>query len=433
MEILIVLLVVGFGVIIYMLTKKDGKDLLVEKATLEAKIEEKERVISYLKSEIERVNIINNENNEELKSNQAYISELQTKLHEQKNNMEEKLLDLKANEEKLKQEFTNLANEILEKSSKKLHEENQKGLGQILTPVKTQIEDFKKKVEDVYDKESKDRSALQNELKNLKDLNLKISTDALNLTNALKGQNKQQGIWGEMVLEKVLESSGLREGHEYQREVSLKSDEERSFRPDVVVNLPDERHIIIDAKTSLTAYNEYVSAENEEEKESHIKSHLLSIKEHIRSLADKKYENLQNVNSLDFIFMFVPIEGALMLALESDVNLYDFAFKQKIILVSPTTLLVALRAVENTWRYEKQAQSIADVAKRAEELYGKFVGFITDLEKVGDSLKKANDSYNDSFKKLSEGRGNLVGQVEKLKEVSNIKPKKEIPKKLLEE
>jgi DNA recombination protein RmuC len=360
------------------------------------------------------------------------ISELQTKLQEQTKSANEKLELLKENEEKLKIEFKNLANDIFENNSKKLTEQNKQNLGQLIEPMKTQISEFKKKVEDVYDKEAKDRSLLSAELKHLKELNLKISTDAINLTNALTGQKKQQGIWGEMVLEKVLESSGLREGHEYKREVSLKDEENTTFRPDVIVNLPDERHIIIDAKTSLNSYNQYTASEDELDKQTHLKSHIFAIKEHIKSLATKRYEDLQDINSLDFIFMFVPIESALLIALENDVNLYDEAFKQKIILVSPTTLLVALRAVENTWRYERQAQSIADVAKRAELLYNKFVGFVDDLQKVGDSLKKADDAYNKAFGKLSDGSGNLISQATMLKKVSNIKPKKELPKDLID-
>jgi DNA recombination protein RmuC len=259
-----------------------------------------------------------------------------------------------------------------------------------------------------------------------------MSIEANRLTTALKSDSKKQGIWGEMVLQKVLESSGLREGHEYIQEVHLKDSDNRSFRPDVVVKLPDNRDIIIDAKTSLVAYNEYMSQEDEDLQQLYLKNHIKSIKEHIRVLADKRYEDLQGVNTLDFIFMFIPIEGALLLALREDVNLYDEAFKKKIILVSPTTLLVALRAVENTWRYERQAQNIADVYKRAEELYKKFNGFIEDLKKVGKGLESANEYYDEAFKKLSSGRGNLVNQVTMLKRVSNIKPKKEIDQAIVE-
>ena len=451
MEIIIAVLTLGFGLVIFVLLKnnkaENSSDKEQELSQLQDKINQLnidkatllEKLNSFQLSENDLKYSIDQQRDELIalrtanSSDKSTIASLQTMLDEQNKSMQEKLKLQENNEIKLKEQFSNLANEILDKSSKKLQQESEKGLGNLLNPMKIQLADFKKKVEDVYDKEAKDRSALQQELKSLKELNLKMSSDATNLTNALKGQNKQQGVWGEMVLEKVLESSGLREGHEYQREVSLKGDEDKIFRPDVIVNLPDNRHIIIDAKTSLIAYNEYMAAENEEDKKLHIKNHISSIKAHVKGLSGKKYEDLEDINSLDFIFMFVPIEGALLLALENDVNLYDDTFKQKIILVSPTTLLVALRAVENTWRYERQAQNIAEVAKRAELLYGKFTGFIDDLTKVGDSINKANDSYAKAFDKLKNGSGNLIMQVNELKKVSNIKPKKELAKDLLNE
>jgi DNA recombination protein RmuC len=347
--------------------------------------------------------------------------------------MIEKLKILQNSEEKLKAEFKNLANDIFDNNSKKFSEQNKESLGLILNPMKEQLHDFKKKVEDVYVKEAKDRSALVNELQTLQELNKQMSQEASNLTNALKHDNKTQGGWGEIVLDKVLENSGLREGHEFSKQVSLRDDENKLFQPDVIVNLPDNRHIIIDAKTSLLAYNEYRASSSAEDKKIHLKNHIKSVKEHIKGLANKKYEDLQNINSLDFVFMFMPMESALLLALENDVNLFDDAFKQKIILVSPSTLLVALRAVENTWRYERQAQSITDVYKRAEELYKKFVGFVDDLKKVGKGLEVANKSYNDAFEKLSLGNGNLVRQATMLKQVSSIKPKKELEQDLVEQ
>ncbi len=389
--------------------------------------------VNEIKKELEESKVINLKYNEEIKNNKATISQLQTKLEEQNKSMEEKVKLLQNSEEKLKTEFKNLATEIFDNNSKKFSQQNQESLGHILNPMKAQLTDFKKKVEDVYDKEAKDRSALQNELQALKKLNQDMTKEASNLTNALKGDSKKQGKWGEMVLENVLESSGLREGHEYKREVSLRDDENKLFRPDVIVNLPDKRHIIIDAKTSLTAYNEYMASNDEADKQNYIKNHIKSVKDHIKGLSNKKYEDLKNVNSLDFIFMFVPIEGALLLALENDVNLYDEAFKQKIILVSPTTLLVALRAVENTWRYERQAQNVAEVYKRAEELYKKFHGFVDDLKKVDKGLETARTSYDEAFKKLSDGRGNLISQVTMLKKVSSIKPKKELDSVLVDE
>lgn len=368
---------------------------------------------------------------EEIRDAKARISMLETQLKEQNNAMQDKLELLQNSEAKLKTEFENLANKIFEDNSKKLNERNHESLNNVLNPVRQQLKDFKQKVEDVYDKESTARGALQNELKTLKELNQKMTNEAHNLTNALRSSTKQQGIWGEMVLENVLEKSGLREGLEYFREKHTTDEQGKAFRPDVVVKLPDDRDIIIDAKTSLFAYNDYMAAADEQ-KQTYLKIHIKSIKEHIKNLANKNYENLKGINSLDFIFMFIPIEGALLLALDNDTNLYDQAFKQKIILVSPTTLLVALRAVENTWRYEKQAQSITDIYSRAEELYKKFVGFIEDLEKVGKSIGDANKSYENAFSKLKNGRGNLIGQVEKLKQVSNIRAKKELDKNLVE-
>jgi len=449
MEILIGVFVVGFSVLILLLVR-NNKPMAVDDSGLKVLSQELHML------EVQKATMIEKQNNmqdtiNELKytidqqrdelislrstssSDKSVISSLETKLHEQQMGFREKLELLEENEEKLKAEFTNLANDILDKNSKKLQQESEKGIGNLLNPMKIQLADFKKKVEDVYDKEAKDRNALQFELKSLKELNLKMSTDANNLTNALKGQNKQQGVWGEMVLETVLENSGLREGHEFKREVSLKDEDDTRFRPDVIVNLPHDRHIVIDAKTSLTAYNEYMSEPDEEMRKQHIRNHILSIKAHVKGLASKNYENLTEINSLDFIFMFVPIEGALMLALENDAGLYDDTFKQKIILVSPTTLLVALRAVENSWRYEKQAQSITEVASRAEKLYEKFTGFVENFVKMGEQLKKADKSYEDAFKQLKSGPGNLIMQATELKKVANVKPKKVLEKSLVED
>ena len=413
---------------------KNSKSLI---SKLETKVSEEKKnsqklfdtnltYINELKQSIENLEADKKELLSQANKDKATISQLQTQLKEQNIAMQDKLQLLQNSEAKLKIEFENLANKIFDNNSKKFKEQSEESLGLILNPVKQQLSEFKKKVEDVYDKEAKDRSALSAELKMLKELNLKMATEATNLTNALKHDSKTQGGWGEMVLDKVLESSGLREGYEFSKQVSLRDDEDKLFKPDVIVNLPGNRHIIIDAKTSLTAYNEYMAKTDDKLKQMYLKHHIKSIKEHIKELSNKKYEDLKNVNSLDFIFMFLPIEGALLLALENDVNLYDEAFKQKIILVSPTTLLVALRAVENTWRYERQAQNIQDVYKRAEELYKKFTGFVEDLKKVDKGLENARTSYDEAFKKLSSGKGNLVSQVTMLKKVSNIKPKKEL-------
>ncbi len=389
----------------------------------ESRVFELREEISFLKQDMESKNV-------KLNQKEASLSHLQTVLDEQKKSAKQQYELFLKSEERMRLEFENLAHKIFSDNTKKLNEQNTQSLEHLLSPVRTQLNEFKQKVEDVYIKDSKERVALNQELKNLKELNLHMSTEANRLTNALISDNKQQGIWGEMVLERVLENSGLRQGYEYRREVGLKDKEGRAFRPDVVVDLPDGRNIIIDAKSSLRAYSDYVNSKDENA-QIYLKKHIASMRSHIKALSEKRYENLKGLNTLDFIFMFVPIEGALMLALKEDDTLYDEAYRKKIILVSSTTLLVALRAVENTWRTEKQAQNIALVYSRAEELYKKFSSFVGDMESIGKALRNAESSYEEAFKKLSLGRGNLVSQVINLKNISNIKPKKDMDGELV--
>ncbi len=416
------------------IANKDEKigELKQNISSLEAYLKEKNNQLQELKDsykqalkDIKELQHINNENH-------SLIATLNTTIKEQKKNIEEKLALLDENRDKLTKEFHYIANKVLENNSKKFSEQSSQSVKEIITPVKLQIEEFKKRVDDIYDKETKERNTLLNEIKMLKELNEKMSQDALNLTNALKGEVKQQGAWGEMILERVLESSGLREGYEFEREVSLRAQEGKRFRPDVIVKLPGDRQIIIDAKTSLTNYERYISSDDEDVKKRELKLHINSIKEHIKELSKKDYERLDGINSLDFIFMFIPIEGALLLALKNDPTLYDRAFREHIVLVSPTTLLVALRAVENSWRYEKQAQNIKEVTIKAEKIYTKFVGFLKDFENVGRSIEKSKESYNEAFKKLSIGRGNIIRQLEQFKNSAKISPKNIIPKELVE-
>jgi len=424
--------------------KKTYEDKIIEKdKSFESLMEQnrfnQDEILNTYKNQILNLQNSLDEKNNDLKNIQeninedkSLISKLKTQLEEQNISMNDKIDLLKNQEEKLKQDFENLANKIFDDNNKKFTQQNKQNMDLILTPMKQQISEFKKKVEDVYNSDVKDRSELKNELKTLKELNVQISTDAINLTNALKGQSKQQGIWGEMVLEKVLESSGLRLGIEYEREKFLSNDDGKSYRPDVIVNLPENRNIIIDAKTSLVAYEQYSSLTNEDEKKQAINNHLISINKHISDLSSKKYEELNGVNTLDFIFMFVPIESALMLAMQNDTQLFDKAFKQKIVLVSPTTLLVALKAIESSWRYEKQAKNINDVYDRALKLYEKLEVFVSTLQSVGKAIKTADKSYEKAFAQLSTGNGNVLRQVEMLKDVSAIKPKKLINSDLLE-
>ncbi|GAX87860.1 DNA recombination protein RmuC [Lebetimonas natsushimae] len=361
---------------------------------------------------------------EENQKDKALIKELQTKIEEEQKSFEEKLSIIKKSEEELKTAFENVANKILEENAKKLSNEGIKNFENILMPLNNNLNEFKQKVDKLYESEIKNISSLFNELKNLKELNQQLSQEANNLTKALKGDVKKVGNWGEVVLERILEMSGLREGEEFKREVVFKG--EKTYRPDVVVYMPNDRIVIIDSKVSLNAYDEYVSGN-----EDALKNHLLSIKSHIDKLAEKKYEALVH-NSLDFVLMFVPIEGALMLALESDPGLFEYAFKKRIILTSPTTLLATLRSIEVSWRYEKQAKNIAEIVKMAENLYDKVRGFVDDFEKVGDNLAKAQKSYEGAKNKLITGRGNVISQISKLKDKSGIKPKKELPNELVE-
>ncbi|CAA6812122.1 MAG: DNA recombination protein RmuC [uncultured Sulfurovum sp.] len=357
------------------------------------------------------------------------VREAEIKIKEQQKQNSEKMQMMHEHRGEIKEEFAQLAAKVFEGNSKEFSKLSQEKLSSLIKPMESQISDFKKQINTLYTDESKDRAMLKQEIISLKELNQQISQDAINLTNALKGEKKQQGIWGEMILEKVLESSGLRKGVEYTREVALKNDEGRTYRPDVLVHLPDQRDLIIDAKTSLNAYERFISAETAELKDLHLNEHVKALRKHIKDLSAKNYEKLLGINTLDFIFMFVPIEGALALALEKDPSLYDDAFKNQILLVGPTTLLIGLRAIENVWKYEKQTQNAKEIAKRAGALYDKFVNFSDDMVKMSRQFDTLQGSFESAKKRLSEGKGNIVRQVEQLKEMG-AKTSKQIPKEL---
>jgi len=416
--------------------KSKLQDVLQEKEEIEERIPALEKANALLSEKLENA-IAYKAQYEALQNNFSLLKEenatLKTKLEEEKKSFQQKLQLLEESKESFKETFENLAHQILENSTKKIQEQSSQTINSVVAPLAMQLKEFKEKIETLSKEEAKELSALQNELKNLKELSFKLSKEAQDLTNALKGESKTQGVWGEMVLQRVLELSGLKEGREYKKEVVLKDASNQIYRPDVVVYLPDNREVIIDAKTSLVAYKRYIESEDEIIKRGFLKAHIASIKRHIDTLSEKKYENLQGINSLDFVFMFIPIENALMVALEADDTLFEYAFKRKVVLVTPTTLLVSLRAIESSWRYEYQAKNISEVIKNAEALYDKVRGFLEDFDRVGSSLDSARESYKKAFKKLSSGKGNLVRQIERLKEKANIKPKKELPARFLEE
>jgi len=356
--------------------------------------------------------------NQELTEFTSEVAVLKERLSNQQIVNEQKLQMLQDNKEQMKLEFKDLADKILDSNSEKFSHQNKEHLSKMISPIKEQFDAFKKQIHDVYINEAKDRSMLQAEIKSIKEINHQMSKEAKNLTTALKGESKKQGIWGEMILESVLENSGLRLGIEYEREVSLEHESDNSrYRPDVIVHLPDTRDIIIDAKTSLTAYEKYVSSADEDQKESFAKQHLASMKQHIKELSDKDYTKLKGVKTLDFIFMFVPIESAMLMAMEYDTSLFDYAFKKNVILVGPTTLMVSLRAVENSWKYEHQQRNAQEIAKRAGLLYDKFVVFIESIEKLGKQIGTVQKTYDEAYNKLHIGTGSLTSRFQKLEQL----------------
>ena len=361
---------------------------------------------------------------------QTRMSELETRLEDERKNGEEKLSLLQEARDQLKLEFQNVANKIFEDKSQKFTEQNKENIEGVLKPMREQLLDFKKKVEDVYDKESKERVSLLSEIGHLKSLNERISEDAINLTNALKGQSKTRGSWGEMILERVLEESGLQKGREYEVQAMYASDEGQRRHPDVIVHLPEGKDIVIDSKVSLTAYEKYCSADTDEKRAKRLKEHVISIRTHIKGLSDKRYEELEGISTLDFVIMFLPIEGAFWAAIESEQGLFNDAFDKNIMLVSPSTLLATLRIINNIWRYEDQNKNALIIAKKAGDLYDKFVGFVEALDDVGQKLGKAQDSYQTARNRLADGKGNLVRRTEELRQLG-VKAQKELPEELV--
>ena len=343
------------------------------------------------------------------------VSRLETQLAEERSQNQEKIQLLENAREKMSLEFKNLANDILEQKGRAFTDSNRQNIESILKPLQEKIQQFEKKVDDTYDRESKERFSLAKEIRNLQDLNLRISEDAVNLTNALKGDTKTQGNWGEFVLERLLENSGLRKGSEYVIQKSLRTNEGGNRQPDVIIHLPENKDVIVDSKVSLVAYERYYSEPDESKKNSALKEHIQSIRNHIRDLSKKDYQNLQAVRSLDFVIMFLPVESAFALAVQNDQSLFTEAFDKNIALVGPTTLMATLRTIQNIWRYEHQNKNALEIAKGAGAMYDKFVSFIEDLEDIGKRLDQTQVSYEQAHKKLVSGRGNLVTRVEKLK------------------
>lgn len=354
-----------------------------------------------------------------------------TELTEERRRGEEKLALLEDARARLAEQFKTLAQDILEDKSKRFTEQNKTNLEALLGPLREQLGGFQKRVEDVYDKESRDRVSLLKEIHTLRDLNQRISADAVNLTQALKGSTRTQGAWGELVLERVLEQSGLAKGREYELQVSITGEDGRQ-RPDAIVHLPDGKDVVIDAKVSLVAYERYASAGDDATRAQALREHVASLRGHIRQLGDKAYHLLPGVRSLDFVLLFVPVEPAYMEALRAEPGLFTEALERNIGLVNPTTLLTTLRMIQNVWRFEHQSRNAQEIARRAGDLYDKFVGFVQDLEKVGNHLKITQTAFDAAHNKLVTGRGNLVKRAEDLKALG-VEASKSLPAELTDQ
>ncbi len=363
---------------------------------------------------------------------------LNTSLAEQRiisENLKEKLENQKKEMEEIHQRFTaefeNLSSKILEDKSKKFTEQNRTNLDVILTPLRDKIKEFEQKVEQSYKIESAERNSLKGEIKNLIELNRQISEEANNLARALKGDTKKQGNWGEVILERILERSGLTKGSEYEMQFSTNNDEGQRIQPDVVLHLPDNKHIIIDAKVSLIAYEALVNATTEEEREKFLKEHINSVRSHIKLLGEKNYYSSQELNTPDFVLIFMPIEPSFGVAIQADAELFNFAWDRKIVLVSPSTLLATLKTVSAIWKQEKQTRNALEIARVGGALYDKFSNFLKDMTSIGEKIKSAQISHEEAMNKLATGNGNIIKKVEELKKLG-AKSTKDIPQDLLE-
>jgi len=369
--------------------------------------------------------------NRTVSEQQSTISELHVTLEKDQQIAAEKLALLEEAKAKLGNEFKLLANQIFEEKGKALNEQSRTSLDEMLKPVREQLHDFRKRVDDVHVKDVEDRASLAKHLEQLERLNRQMSEDAHGLTRALKGESKAQGNWGEMILEKLLESSGLREGHEFAREQSFTTEEGRRLRPDVVVYMPGDKQVIIDSKVSLTDYERAVSATDDAARAAAVAAHLRSLKEHIKALATKRYDHLPNVNTPDYVLMFVPIEGAYMMAIEADQSVFETAFEQRVAVVTPSTLYATLKLIEQLWRYERQSENVVKLIDRASKLHDKMVSFVESFEEIGQRLDQAQKAYDTSLNRMKTGSGNVIGQIATLGKLAG-KTQKEMPTHLLQ-
>src|SRR6266550_5219358 len=396
---------------------------LILRERLSAKDTNLESALSELGTKDESISSLQ----KECSSLNAEVAAAGVRLSEQQKAFEEKL----AFKEVLGTEFKNLANEILEDKSKRFTEQNQINLGALLKPLGDQISEFKLKVEQTYDSESQQRVSLRDEIERLRALNERMDQDAIDLTNALKGQSKTLGNWGEFILEEILQKAGLVKDREYSVRETLMAEDGRRSQPDVLVMLPENRHLVIDSKINLSAYLRHCSSENEADCEMELRKHIAGIRVHLRELDLKSYQDHYKLNSLDFVLMFVPLEPAFIVAVRRDPTLFDDAFAKRIVIVCPSTLLATMRTVRNIWRQEDQKRNVMEIATQSGALYDKFVGFVEDLKDIGVKLRQTQDSYDAAHNKLTSGKGNLISRAERVLQLG-AKASKRLPLNLVE-
>ncbi|MDY0213862.1 MAG: DNA recombination protein RmuC [Desulfuromonadaceae bacterium] len=380
----------------------------------------------------QRESLLRNESlQDELSETKGNLIQAQTRLEQQQQWMQEKEEFFHQTRESMQAQFKVLAQDIFDEKGRTFKHDNKAGLGEILEPFRNQLQEFRHRIDDIHVTDLKDRTTIRHELEQLRTTSHQLNKEAVNLTRALKGENKLQGNWGEMVLERVLEQSGLRKGHEYMTQVSLRNAENQLLRPDVVVLMPEGRNIIIDSKVSLTAYERYCSAEELSTKEQALKQHVHAVRQHINDLGSKDYADLYGGKSLDFVLMFMPLEPAFICAIQHAEDLLDLALNNRVIVVTPTTLLATMRTVENIWRYERQNQNARAIAARAGAVYDKLRGFVEDMEKIGVQISTLEQQYHSAMNKLTQGKGNLVSQASRFVELG-VKVKRKMPDSVLE-
>ena len=353
---------------------------------------------------------------------QLELTEIKTRLVETEKAFREKEAMFRETGDALKKEFQLLANQIFEQQGERFQTRNVEQLNNVLNPFKEQISDFKRKVEEVYTTDAKDRASILTEVRNLQQASERVNQEAENLTRALKGDKRIQGNWGELVLERVLEDSGLRKDHEYYVQTSYRNEDGDLRRPDVIIRLPDEKDVVVDSKVSLTAYERALTAEAEDVRDASLKEHVLNVRRHVKRLSAQSYDQLDGIRSLDFVLMFIPVEAAFTLAMERDPQIFTEAFEKRLVIVSPTTLMMTLRIIDNVWRYEKQNANAQEIAQRAGALYDKVRVILEDMDQLGRHLSTASRSFDTAYSRLATGRGNLVRQVEQFRELgANVK------------